>query len=331
VFNIKDIFAHGKERKTFITAEIGINHEGNLDFAKKLIEKARECGADAVKFQIYKTEKFYNPELSPEAYALFKSFELSYDSFYKLSEFARSLDIIFYGTPLDPDSLQFLLSINSSIIKIASSDITNEPFLYQVSQEAIKKGFLTIISTGFVDIPGIKRAVSFFKKSPLAILYCVSQYPAKEEFIDLNFIKVLIKKFHLPAGFSDHTSDIYLSIGAIPCGASLIERHFTIDNAREFADHKISLSPDKFKEMVHAIRILEKSLGEGKKLITEYEREITPLSMRSMYASRLIQKNEVIKRDDILLLRPGSGISLSCYKKLLNTRVKSQIEKYEKI
>ena len=138
MYNVLDLFVK-KNPSTFIVAEIGINHEGKFEFAKRLIEKAKESGADAVKFQVFKTEKFYNKTLLPEAFNLFKSLEISYDDLVKLKDFANSLDLVFFATPLDLDSLKFLVQIDSPIIKIASSDITCEPFLYEISKIAYKK------------------------------------------------------------------------------------------------------------------------------------------------------------------------------------------------
>ncbi len=331
MYNINSFYSGNKEEgSVLITAEIGINHQGNPDFARRLIEAAKKSGADAVKFQIYKTENFYNRSLAPDAFELFKSFEMSYDDFYKLNEFSRSLDILFYATPLDPDSLDFLESIQSPIIKVASSDITNEPFLFSISQKAKARKFLTILSTGFVGLNKIKKAVRFFR-SPLALLYCVSKYPAFPEDMDLNFIKALKKSFNLPVGFSDHSSGIVLSLGAAALEAKLIERHFTTDNSLKGADHSISLNPEVFREMVQSIRTLEKTLGSGIKKITQFEKDISFNSMRSMYAAKEISKNEKIKKSDILLLRPGNGVLLNDYNKTINIKAKRRIGIYEKI
>ena len=251
MYKIHSIYAigDGHTAPVFITAEIGINHQGNFDCAKMLIEKACESGADAVKFQVYKTEKFYNRKLAPDAFDLFKSFELSYDQYQRLSEFSLSLGLVFYATPFDSESLEFLLETGTKVIKIASSDITNEPFLNLIAEKASKTEFLTIMSTGFAGLVEIDRAIDIFRSNlpdkplPLALLYCISDYPASPEDIDLNFIPFLKNRYHLSSGFSDHSEGISLSIAAAALGASLIERHFTSDRSLPGADHSMSLDP----------------------------------------------------------------------------------------
>jgi sialic acid synthase SpsE len=324
----------------FITAEIGINHQGNYDSARMLIEKARESGADAVKFQVYRTEKFYNRKLAPDAFDLFKSFELSFDEYKRLSEFSRSLDLVFYATPFDPESLEFLLETGAPVIKIASSDITNEPFLNLIAQKSSRYRFLTVMSTGFAGLDEIDRAVDVFRSNPaldqlpelpLSLLYCVSNYPVRPEDIDLNFIPNLRNRYHLNTGFSDHSEGINLSIAAAALGASLIERHFTSDRNIPGADHAMSLDPGMFKAMVAGIRDVEKAAGRGVKKITDFEKNIKHSSMRSMYASRDIKAGEAFTENNIVSLRPGDGIKLSDYQKLLNSKAARNIQPYEKI
>lgn len=304
---------------------------GNALSAKTLIEKACESGADAVKFQVYKTEKFYNKDLAPEAFELFKSFELNYEELHKLSKFARSLGLVFYATPFDGDSLDFLLEIGSPIIKVASSDITNEPFLHNIALKSLKIPFLTIISTGFARLEEIDRAVGIFRSRRLALLYCVSNYPVQASDVDLNFIHKLNSRYHVPAGFSDHSAGIDLSLGAAALGASMIERHFTTDRNIPGADHSMSLDPRMFKAMVNGIRDIEKAMGSGEKKITEFENRSKPFSMRSMYASRDIKAGETLTEDDILLLRPGEGVRYTDYRNLLKSKAVRDMRIYEKI
>ncbi len=332
MYNINSIYSKDKKKHpVFITAEIGINHQGNADFAKHLIEKAWESGADAVKFQVYKTEKFYNRDLAPKAFEMFKSFELSFDEYYKLCEFSNSLGLIFYATPFDNDSLDFLLQIGTPIVKVASSDITNEPFLNYIAEKSPVSGFLTILSTGFVRLAEIDSAVHIFRSRPFAVLYCVSKYPVKPEEIDLKIIAILRERYNASAGFSDHSMGITLSLGAVALGASLIERHFTTDRSIPGADHSISLEPAMFKSMVDGIRDIEKASSTGDKKITDFEKQTKYMSMRGMYASRKIMKGEIIRKGDVIMLRPGDGVKLSEYKKLLNRKAARDILLYEKI
>ncbi|MCX7820905.1 MAG: N-acetylneuraminate synthase family protein [Brevinematales bacterium] len=329
MYNLQNIF--GFNPTTFIVAEIGINHGGNFDYAKKLIEKAREAGADAVKFQVFKTEKFYNPKLAKNAYDLFKSLELSYEEYLKLSEFANSMDLIFFGTPLDLDSLKFLDEINTPIFKIASSDISCEPFLKAVADTAKISKKIVFLSTGFAKMKMIKRAVSFFNDVNLCLLYCVSKYPVQASDIDLNVLKTFKEKFLMPIGFSDHSLNYIFDIAAIALGAKIIEKHFTTDNTINSLDHPISLNPADFKNMVNAIREIEIALKSGEKELTDFERKIAPLSMRKMYLARDIKKGEKISKEDVLLLRPGDGVKISDYKSRIGKKLKTDKQKYEEV
>jgi sialic acid synthase SpsE len=331
MYTVDQLFNAPVKSSTFISAEIGINHQGNADYAKELIESAKASGADAVKFQIFKADYFYNPLLSPEGHSLFKSFELRYEDFRELKNFSDSLDILFYATPFDFESLDFLIDLKCPVIKVASSDITNEPFLKRIAEKAKKYGFAVIISTGFAGMKEIKDAAGIFQNCHLSILYCVSKYPAESIDIDLNFIKTLQDNFYVPVGFSDHSEDMYLSIGAVSLGAKLIERHFTTDNSKKGADHAVSLNPVKFSEMVRGIRTVEESLGRGVKNVTSFERDISYSSMRSIYAARRIKKGELIEEKDILLLRPGKGVSNKHYRSIAGKKAKRDIEKYEEV
>ncbi len=330
MYNLSELFLDNK-KSTFIVAEIGINHGGNFDYAKELIEKAKESGADAVKFQVFKTEKFYNPTLAKDAYELFKSLELTYDEFFKLSEFCKSIDIIFFATPLDFDSLYFMDEINTPIFKIASSDISCEPFLKEVSRIAKKSERIVFLSTGFAKMKMIKRAVSFFREVNLALLYCVSKYPTTAKDIDLNVITTFTEKFLLPIGFSDHSKGYIFDIAAVALGARIIEKHFTTDDSINSLDHPMSLNPEDFSKMVSAIRETEEAIKSGEKMLTEFEEKIIPLSMRDIYLAHDMKKGETIKKEDLLLLRPGNGVSLNKFNSYLNKKIKVDKNKYEKI
>ncbi|OHD56726.1 MAG: hypothetical protein A2Y33_06445 [Spirochaetes bacterium GWF1_51_8] len=324
--DIEQIFA-GSGKSIFIAAEIGINHNGRVERAKKLIESAKECGADAVKFQVFRTESFYNKAISPEGHKVFRTYELSYDEFAGLKEFCDDAGILFFATPLDMESLEFLHKIGSKVVKVASSDLTTEPMLDRIRE----LGIPAILSTGFAGVDQIARAVELTDPKKTALLYCVSKYPAEKNDFDLNFIPKLKKKFGLPVGFSDHSLDIYFSLAAAALGASIIERHFTLDNEWEGADHAISLNPRKFTEMVKALRDIESALGPGEKKITDFEKKIRDLSMRDTYARRSIAKGEKISKDDIALLRPGSGVSMKDYLSLIGKTADKDIAENEKI
>lgn len=309
----------------FITAEIGINHGGDIGLAKKLIDDAGKSGADAVKFQTFRTENFYNKNLSPKAFELFKSFELSHEQFHELKTYAESRDILFYSTPLDFGSLDFLLEIGCPLIKVASSDITNEPFLNRIAKSAGKTRTPVCLSTGFVGLNEVKKAFRFFKDLPVALMYCVSKYPADENDLDLNYIRTLKDHFFVPVGFSDHSTETVFSAAAVGLGATLIERHFTDDKTRAGADHAVSLDPAGFAEMVRTVRLVEKARGTGNKKITGFEKEARYNSMRGLYAARDIARGETVREEDILVARPGGGVTLRQYRKVLNKKAPRNI------
>lgn len=320
MFNLGEFFRDPDRSGVFITAEIGINHQGDIGLAKKLIDDAKASGADAVKFQTFQTEHFYNKKLSPQACELFRGFELGFDQFRELKAYADSRDILFYSTPLDFGSLDFLIETGCPLIKVASSDITNEPFLYRISKSVEKARTPVCLSTGFVGLEQVKKAFRFFRDLPVALMYCVSKYPADENDLDLNFIRTLRENFFVPVGFSDHSTRTEFSAAAVALGAVLIERHFTDDNQRPGADHAVSLNPAKFSEMVRSVRLVEKAKGKGDKKITGFEKKISHDSMRGLYAARDIRKGERVEEKDILLARPGDGVTLAQYRKIINRR-----------
>jgi sialic acid synthase SpsE len=325
MFDIAHLFESPSSSPAFIVAEIGINHNGSLDLAKRQIDGAKEAGADAVKFQVFRTEHFYNRRLAPGAFDLFKSLELSFDDFSILNEFAKERGLIFFATPLDFVSLDFLVRLDVPVIKTASSDITCEPFLKKVADT----GKYAILSTGFTELEEIKRGVRFFDNKKLALLYCVSKYPCCANDFDLNFLKVLADNFDTTVGFSDHSLENIFSIAAVVLGAKIIERHFTVDNSLEGADHKISLNQSAFASLVSSIRDIESSLVSETKRACEFEQEIRPLSMRSVYAKRDILQGETINESDIALLRPGSGVSLTRFESIVGKIAKKDIAKDE--
>jgi N,N'-diacetyllegionaminate synthase len=331
MYNVGELFSHPERAGVFITAEIGINHNGSLDFAKKLIESAKSSGADAVKFQIFQTGRFYNKSLAPEAFELFQKFELKFNDFLKLKEFAESMELIFYATPLDFESLDFLAGLKVPVIKVASSDITNEPFLYRIKEKALHNQIAVFVSTGFAEIKRIGKAITIFKDCAVALEYCVSKYPPDGNDFDLRFIETLRKQFFVPIGFSDHSLDIYYSLAAVSLGAKMIERHFTTDNKISGADHSMSLNPQKFSEMVKGIRAVEKALGKGVKKVTQFEKDISYPSMRGLYCARDIKKGEKIMEEDVAVLRPGNGVSIREYRSQINRIAKKDLKKYEKL
>lgn len=318
-----------RDSRVLVVAEIGINHLGSEEYARKLIDEAVKCGADAVKFQIYRTTEFYHPD-SP-AREIFAKYELSYEAFGRLRQYAEKKGVLFFATPLDFSSLRWMISEKIPVIKVASADITFEPLLRDIGNYVRREKAYAILSTGFVGLSEIQKAVRFFPKERLGILYCVSRYPSEAADMDLAFIKTLAERFHTTVGFSDHSLETVFSVAAVALGARIIERHFT-DNAKlQEADHPVSLDPERFGKMVAEIRQLEVAIGCGKKKITDFEQKIRPLSMRGLYAARDIHSGEMITGSDVLCARPGEGITLQKYDTYVGKRARKDYRAYEKL
>ena len=266
--NLKS-FGFNTKNNTYIIAEIGINHNGNFDLAKKLIQSASKAGADAVKFQTYITEKRVSKD-SP-IYEILKKCEFDFDIFSKLKSFAEKLNLDFFSTPFDIDSVDYLESIKVPLYKIASFDTVNKNFLKRIS--LVNKPI--IISVGMTNLEEIKNAISILNKnnSRLAILHCISSYPTEEKNSNLKAIEILKNNFgSFIIGQSDHTNDIKVPIYAVCAGAQIIEKHFKIDESMECVDSSVSITKKQFENMVTEIRTIEDIFGNGKLGVRESEK-----------------------------------------------------------
>lgn len=327
MFDLDALFSDGYSKEAFLVAEIGLNHAGDVEMAKRMIDAASDAGADAVKFQVFKTEKFYNPKILPEAFELFKTLELSFEDYRSLKKIAEEKGMHFFATALDEESLDFLIDAGVELVKVASSDVTAEPFLRRIASKHKK----TILSTGFAQWKDIEAVCDIFKGERFALLYCVSKYPAEIQDYDLNVIPEMKKRFQTTVGFSDHSLTTYLSIAAVALGAKIIERHFTIDNSWSGVDHKISLNPQQFKEMATQIRSLASAFGSGEKKVTDFEEKIRYHSMRGFYSRNAIRAGETIEENDTILLRPGNGMKMGEYCSKLGKKAHKDIAEYEEI
>ena len=245
--------------KTLIIAEIGINHNGSLRVAKKLIDSAVRAGVDAVKFQTYITEKRVKKDSS--IFNILKKCELTFEDFRKLNNYSKKKGVEFMSTPFDIESFDFLKSLEISKIKIASFDTVNTKFLKEISKK--KSNF--IMSVGMSKIKEIENAYKILKngsKNKVSLLHCVSSYPTEEKDSQLNCIKFLKKKFDCLVGHSDHTNDIFVSFCAVAMGASIIEKHFMIDNKMKCVDRPVSITENQMKTLIHNIRRFETTLGK---------------------------------------------------------------------
>ena len=312
--------------QVFIVAEIGCNHNGNPELAKKMIDVAKECGVDAVKFQTFKADKLiskYAPKAEYQKVTtgttdsqleMTRKLELSYDEFRKLEAYARSLGLEVFSTPFDMESIDFLASEKQKVWKIPSGELTNLPYLEKIASLPIE-GKSVVISTGMATIEEIKDALSILekngmKKEEITILHCNTEYPTPYEDVNLNAfyqLKTLFSDYNL--GFSDHSVGYFAGLAAVPYGITFIEKHFTLDKNFEGPDHKASVTPEELKLLCEGIRAVEKSLGSSEKIVTVSEAKNKIVARKSIIAARPIKKGETYTTENLTTKRPGNGIS----------------------
>ena len=305
--------------KVFIIAEAGVNHNGSLDMAYRLVDVAKETGADAIKFQTFKAEKVVSSKTPKAEYQkkatssdesqleMIKKLELSFEDFVKLKKYCDKKGIMFLSTPFDHQSIDFLYNL-IDIYKIPSGEIINYPYLKHIAA----KNKPLIMSTGMANLGEIEEAISIISavnsEAKISLLHCTTNYPTSYEEVNLKAMQTLAAAFKLPVGYSDHTLGIEVPIAAVALGARIIEKHFTLDKNLPGPDHKASLEPGEIKEMVKAIRNIEMALGDGIKKPNKSEIEIMKVARRSLIATRDIRVGEIIKESDIIIKRPGTGI-----------------------
>ncbi len=326
---------------TLIVAEAGVNHNGNLELAKKLIDIAVDAKADVVKFQKFKAEKLATKDAKMASYqhknigknetqySMLKKLELKDEDYKELIKYANKKGIMFLCTPFDEESADFLHNIGMKFFKISSTDTTNLPFLEHIA----KKGLPIILSTGMSNLDDVKKAVNLIKKynKNLIVLHCTTDYPSKIEDVNLRAMNTIKNECNVLVGYSDHTEGIIVPQIAVAHGAVVIEKHFTLDKNLPGPDHKASLNPSELKEMVKAIRHVEKILGSHKKDITKSEKEIMKIARKSLVAAVNIKKGSLIKKEMLIIKRPGYGISPIDINKILGKKVVSDIKKDELI
>lgn len=332
----------GVGEPTFIVAEIGVNHNGSVHMARKLIDAAKDAGADSVKFQSFKTERIvtkyaekavYQKETTDpkkSQYSMLKRLELGNAEMEELHRYAKKRNIIFLSSAFDEESVDLLDSLDVPAFKVASGEITNLPLLRYMAE----KKRPMILSTGLSTLDEIKEALEVITKEgveEIILLHCVTSYPAKEEEANLKVMDLLRRQFGFPVGFSDHTLGITVSIAAAALGAVFIEKHFTLDRTLPGPDHRASLEPTEFKEMVKGIREVEKALGDGMKRLTANEEEIKKAARRSIVAKTRIRKGTIIRENMVDFKRPGTGLEPKNLCKIIGRRTKKDIEPDELI
>ena len=331
----------GEGAPCFIVAEAGVNHNGKVSLAKKLIDVAKRAGADAVKFQVFKAETTATRTAEKAAYQkretgkgsqfeMLEKLELTGDEFKRLAAYAKKKNIIFLASAFDGESVELLDELGVPAFKIPSGEITNFPLLKQVA----RKGKPIIMSTGMSNLGEIEEALGVIRNegtSDVVLLHCVSDYPAKIEETNLRVMETLMRVFGLPVGLSDHTLGITVPIAAVALGAAVVEKHFTLDKALPGPDHKASLEPDGLGEMVNKIREVEKALGSGEKKPTRSEEETKKVVRRSVVARIEIPAGAVIEEGMLDVKRPGTGIDPKYINKIIGKRAKKRIKPDELI
>ena len=324
----------------FIIAEAGVNHNGSIKLAKKLIDVAVEAGVDAIKFQTFKAEKLVSKNAKKAKYQkenmsssddnqfnMLKKLELDIDAHHELIEYCNSKNIMFLSTPFDHDSIDMLNDLKIPIFKIPSGEITNLPYLRHIGSLEKK----VILSTGMADIGEIEDALDILieagtLKENITVLHANTMYPTPMEDVNLRAMVTIGNTFDIAFGYSDHTLGIEVPIASVALGATCIEKHFTLDKNMEGPDHKASLEPDELKAMVKAIRNIEIALGSSVKKPTKSEKPNMEVARKSIVAKKAIKKGEILTKENLAVKRPGSGISPMRWNEVIGTIAKKDYE-----
>lgn len=328
--------------KVYIIAEAGVNHNGSIELAKKMVDKAKEVGADCIKFQTFISENIVTKTAVKAEYQrqqtgtaesqldMLKNLELSFDEFDELNEYCKEKGIEFLSTAFDFESIDFLDSIGMKRWKIPSGEITNLPYLIKIA----KLGKPVILSTGMSTIEDIRAAVSVLKENgsgEITVLHCTTEYPAPYYDVNLKAMNTIQSEFNVRVGYSDHTKGIEIPIAAVAMGAKIIEKHFTLDRNMEGPDHKASLEPNELKAMIDAIRNVELAIGDGIKKPAESEKKNLQVARKSIVAKRKILKGEYFSEVNLTVKRPGNGISPMKWFEVIGQIAKRDFEEDELI
>ncbi|GGE39588.1 N-acetylneuraminate synthase [Actibacterium pelagium] len=327
-------------KRCFIIAEIGVNHNGSMEQAKKMIDAASGSGADAVKFQLFRTEKLVTSKAEKANYqkettgyddntqwAMLKSLELTEDQHKELQDYCRSKDIIYLCTPYDEGSARFLAeNLSVEAIKVASTDATNIPFLEYLAT----LGRPVILSVGMCTMEDVETAVEALSPLALAnklsVFQCTSEYPAPVEEVNLRVIQTFANAFDCPVGFSDHTKGSDVAAWAVAHGAMLLEKHFTLDKKLPGPDHRASIEPQEFSELVRKVRAVELALGRGEKTVTASEGPNRENMQKSIYFAQSLQAGHLLKREDLICKRPAKGLAPRYLAELIGCKLSQEVK-----
>lgn len=317
--------------KTFIIAEAGVNHNGDVQIAKKLCDAAKKAGADAVKFQTWVTDKIItqtvdqaeyqtvNTGHDESQYDMLKRLELSYDDFREIKRYCDEIGILFMSTADEKDSLDFLIELGIPYIKIGSGDIGNISYLRYIGSKKMP----VILSTGMSSLSDVEVSLNALREGGtenIILLHCTTSYPCSFENVNLKAMDTLKTAFDLPVGYSDHTIGIEVPIAAVARGAVVIEKHFTLDRTMDGPDHVASTEPDEFRKMVKKIRNVEAALGWERKVVTDVEKNISKVILKKIVAKRYIPAGKIIEEADLCTKRNEEGLPANMWDYVIGTR-----------
>lgn len=326
----------GEGHPCFVIAEAGVNHNGSMELAKRLVEAAAQAGADAVKFQTFRADKVISGNAPKADYQkgttgnaerqleMVRRLEMPESMTRSIAAHAASVGIIFLSTGFDEESVDLLDDIGVPAFKVGSGEVTDLPLLEFIGH----KRKPVILSTGMSYLEEVKSAVETLLAAgctELALLHCVSSYPADPHEANLRVLRTLRDTFNTPIGFSDHCIDNEIAIAAVAMGANIVEKHITLDVDLPGPDHRVSLSPDKFKSLVQSIRLVERAFGDGVKRPYPGEQNVRDLARRSIVAAHSIAPGAIITRDMLAFKRPGTGIPPGQWKQLVGKRAAREI------
>ncbi len=327
------------KNKTYIIAEAGVNHNGSLETAYRLIDAAKNSGADAVKFQSFKADSLVSKKAekaeyqklttssNESQYEMIKKLELSLEDHHKLIDYCLKKEIQFLSSPFDLDSIDLLNDLGLEIFKIPSGEIINLPYLRKIGKFNKK----VILSTGMSDLGEIEDAINILiengtDREKITVLQCNTEYPTPYEDVNLKVMLTIKNAFNVKVGYSDHTKGIEVPIAAVALGAEVIEKHFTLDRHMEGPDHKASLEPNELKQMVESIRNIEKALGDGIKKPSKSELKNKPIARKSLVALKRIEKGELFTENNLGIKRPGNGISPMRWDEVIGKKASKDFE-----
>jgi len=319
--------------KTLIIAEAGVNHNGDLDLARRLVDVAAEAGADLVKFQTFSADRLVTShakkadyqnqttDADESQYTMIRRLELTRDMHEALIAHCNSCGIRFFSTGFDPESIDMLVDMGLEVFKIPSGEITNLPYLRHVG----RYGKPVILSTGMATLGEIEAALEVLEQAGaprdrITVLHCNTEYPTPMSDVNLRAMLTIRNAFDVAIGYSDHTSGIEVAIAAVALGATVIEKHFTLDRNLPGPDHKASLEPKELKAMVTAIRNIEQALGDGIKRPSASEAKNKPIVRKSLVAARAIQAGEVFSESNLMAKRPGTGLSAMSWDEVMGRK-----------